>query len=101
MIVNQGKEYYPLEFGKMVKDGKTYYDRSSRNKNYFYLVLSGSSPDDNRFIPDGSTGLITADGLIFKVQPGEQPEVTNRLIPDGSSGLLTADGLLFKIQTHI
>ena len=39
MITNQGKEYYPLDFGKMVRDGKTYYDRSERNKNWFYLDL--------------------------------------------------------------
>lgn len=39
MIVYQGKEYYPLDFDTMVKDGKTYYDRSDREKNWFYLDL--------------------------------------------------------------
>ena len=63
-ILNQGKEYYPLEFGKLIKDGKTYYDRSNRGKSYFYIDLRGSWHE--RFIPDGSTGLITADGNIFK-----------------------------------
>ena len=46
MIYQQGKEYYPLGFGVMIKDGKTYYDRSERKKNYIYLDLSlADSPD--------------------------------------------------------
>jgi hypothetical protein len=39
LIIKNGKEYYPLDFGKMIKDEKIYYDRSMRRKNYFYLVL--------------------------------------------------------------
>lgn len=46
MIYKQGREYYPLEFGVMVKDGKTYYDRSERKKNYFYLDLSLAESQD-------------------------------------------------------
>lgn len=38
-IKKNGKEYYPLDFGKMVKDNKTYYDREAREKSYFYLAL--------------------------------------------------------------
>ena len=45
-IVNDGKEYYPLDFGKMVKDGKTYYDRSLREKAYFYLVLMSTQAQE-------------------------------------------------------
>lgn len=65
MIENNGKEYYPLEFGRMVKDGKVYYDRSARQKSYFYLAFRASDGYDN-FIPSGSTGLITADGYLFR-----------------------------------
>ena len=39
MIVNDRKIYYPLDFGKMIKDGKVYYDRKMRMTNYFYLDL--------------------------------------------------------------
>ena len=63
-ILNQGKEYYPLEFGRMVKDGKVYYDRSARGKSYFYIDLRWPA-EGQRFIPAGSTGLITADGKNF------------------------------------
>ena len=49
MIYQQGKEYCPLGFGVMIKDGKTYYDRSERKKNYIYLDLSlADSPDSVR-----------------------------------------------------
>lgn len=41
-IMNNGKEYYPLDYGKMIKDGKTYYDRKKREKAYFYLALLGA-----------------------------------------------------------
>ena len=69
-ILNQGKEYYPLEFGRMVRDGKVYYDRSARHKSYFYLDLLGSGPGPtfDRFIPTGSTGLLTVDGKLFHVK---------------------------------
>lgn len=66
-IYNQGKEYYPLDFGKMVKDGKVYYDRSARGKSYFYIDLRWP-PEYGRFIPDGSSGLITADNNVFCVK---------------------------------
>ena len=39
MILHDGKEYYPLDFETMIKNGKVYYDRFSRNKSYFYLDL--------------------------------------------------------------
>lgn len=39
MIVKEGKEYFPVDFGEMIRDGKTYYSRSARDKPYFYLVL--------------------------------------------------------------
>ena len=39
MILYNEKEYYPLDFGKMIKNGKVYYDRSNRKKSYFYLDL--------------------------------------------------------------
>lgn len=63
-ILNNGKTYYPLEFGRMFKDGKTYYDRSARDKSWFYVDLRGSWHEP--FIPDGASCLITADGNIFK-----------------------------------
>ena len=63
-IVNQGKEYYPLEFGRMIKNGKTYYDRSARGKSWFYVDLRGSWHEP--FVPDGASCLITADGNIFR-----------------------------------
>ena len=65
MIENNGKEYYPLDFGKMVKDDKVYYDRSTRQKSYFYLAFFDTDGYRN-FIPSGSTGLITADGYVFR-----------------------------------
>ena len=43
MILKNNKEYYPLEFGKLIKNGKTYYNRSSRQKSYFYLDLRTSN----------------------------------------------------------
>lgn len=67
-ILNDGKEYYPLEFGKMVKDGKVYYDRSARGKSYFYLDFRGSASVFERFVPADSTGLLTADGSVFCVR---------------------------------
>lgn len=69
-ILNQGKEYYPLEFGRMVRDGKVYYDRSARQKSYFYLDFRGSgpAPSFDRFIPSGASGLLTADGKVFRVK---------------------------------
>lgn len=65
-ILNDGKTYYPLEFGRMVKDGKVYYDRSAREKSYFYLAMSGTWRVG--FIPAGSTGLLTAGGKKFRVR---------------------------------
>ena len=65
-ILNQGKEYYPLEFGRMIKNGKTYYDRSARGKSWFYVDLRGSWRVG--FIPAGSTGLTTAGGKKFRVR---------------------------------
>jgi len=52
MIVKDGKEYYPLDFGKMVKDGKTYYDRSARQKNYFYLDLRTGERSGEQTAPE-------------------------------------------------
>ena len=40
MILHNGKEYYPLAWGHMERDEKVYYDRSAREKNYFYLDLN-------------------------------------------------------------
>lgn len=65
-ILNQGKEYYPLEFGRMIKNGKTYYDRSARGKSYFYLAMTGTWRVG--FVPRLSTGLTTADGKRFRVR---------------------------------
>ena len=39
MIVKDNKEYYPLDFGTMIRDDKTYYSRSAREKPYFYIDL--------------------------------------------------------------
>ena len=39
MIVHDKKIYYPLDFGKMLKDEKVYYDRKRRMTNFFYLDL--------------------------------------------------------------
>ena len=66
MIEHNGKEYYPLGIGKMVKDGKIYYDRSDRQKDYFYLVLYDSTKYDG-FIPFGSDRLATSDGYKLRV----------------------------------
>lgn len=49
MIINQEKEYYPLDFGKMIKDNKLYYDRNNRKKNYFYLDLRTGARDRERY----------------------------------------------------
>lgn len=62
-ILNQGKEYYPLEFGRMIKNGKTYYDRSARGESWFYVDLRGSQHE--LFIPRDSTFLATAGGNVF------------------------------------
>lgn len=40
MILKNGKRYYPLSIGKIVKNGKVFYDRSGRKASYFYLELS-------------------------------------------------------------
>lgn len=40
MILYNGDEYYPLGIGKIVKNGDVYYDRSARQKSWFYLDLS-------------------------------------------------------------
>lgn len=45
MLIYQGKEYYPLDIDHLEKDGKTYYDRNSRKKNYFYLDLRTGKRD--------------------------------------------------------
>lgn len=39
MLIKDGKEYYPVDYGTILKDGKTYYTRHSRDKPYFYLIL--------------------------------------------------------------
>lgn len=65
-ILKDGKAYYPLEFGRMEKDGKVYYDRSARGQSYFYLAVSGTWRVS--FLPAGSTGLLTADGKRFRVR---------------------------------
>ena len=46
MIVYQNKEYYPLDIDHLTKDGKTYYDRDAREKNYFYLDLRTGERDE-------------------------------------------------------
>lgn len=45
MITNQNKEYYPLNFGYMERDGKIYYDRAERKKNYIYIALETGARD--------------------------------------------------------
>lgn len=45
MILHENRLYYPLDFGKMIKDGKVYYDRMNRKKNYFYLDLRTGARD--------------------------------------------------------
>ena len=66
MIVNQGKEYYPLGFGRLVREDKVYYDRTARQKSWFYLDLRGTAR--KRFVPSGSDGLVTAAGETFTVR---------------------------------
>ena len=39
MILKEGKEYFPVDFGEMIRDGKTYYSRNARDRPYFYLIL--------------------------------------------------------------
>lgn len=48
MLIYQEKEYYPLDIDTLVKDGKTYYDRDSREKNYFYLDLRTGERDPEK-----------------------------------------------------
>ena len=67
MLVKNGREYYPLDFGHMEKGGRVYYDRSARRANYFYLDFR-SPRAGNMFIPVGADALLTADGMTFCVQ---------------------------------
>lgn len=68
MIRNQGKEYYPLDFGRAERNGRVYYDRSARGKSWFYLDLRGTAAVWQRFVPAGAESLVTADGKQFCVQ---------------------------------
>ena len=47
MLKHNGKEYYSFDFSKVMKDGKTYYDRSNRHKSYFYLDFSTASSQNS------------------------------------------------------
>ena len=63
-LLRNGHEYYGLSTARVVKDGKTYYDRSARGKSWFYVDLRGSWHE--RFIPRDSTSLVTAGGNVFR-----------------------------------
>lgn len=52
MLLHNGNEYYPLQFGRMVKDNKVYYDRSARQKSYFYLDLALEHQPDSIRVRD-------------------------------------------------
>ena len=63
MIVKDGKIAHPLRQSKITLGTNTIHDRlTPRARAWFILDLA--LPGQN-FIPAGSAGLITADGLIF------------------------------------
>lgn len=63
MIIKDGKEVHPLRQSKIILDGNTYYEGNAKhNRSWFILDLALPGP---MFVPAGSSGLTTADGLIF------------------------------------
>ena len=61
-LIKGGSAYYPMQTRVGVMGGNTYYDRAHREKSWFFLALSLPG---GKFIPRGSTSLITADDLTF------------------------------------
>ena len=60
MIVKDGYEVYPLRTNQITKGDEVIWELPKRGKNWFILDLALGSV---AFIPAGSTGFITADGL--------------------------------------
>lgn len=48
MILKNSKRYYPLSIGKIIKNGKVFYDRSERKASFFYLELTAGNLADAR-----------------------------------------------------
>lgn len=63
MMTKDGKKVYPLRQSRITLGGNVVHDRSQpRYQRWFILDLA--LPGKN-FVPAGSAGLITADGLTF------------------------------------
>lgn len=56
-IKSQGRDLYPLELCKINSGGITVYDRSAREKSYFYLAITTEGAQ-----------FVTSDGLNFCVK---------------------------------
>lgn len=63
MITKDGLEAYPLQIRRVQLGREIIYDRDTRGKSWFLLDLDLSAK--SAFIPLGSDGLVTADGLKF------------------------------------
>lgn len=61
-LVKDGKLVFPLKQTRVQMGEKVVYDRDTRGKSWFIVDLAIPS---QRFVPKGSTGLITADGFVF------------------------------------
>lgn len=63
MMIKDGKKVYPLRQNKITLGDNVIYDRAAPRHQWWFildLALPGKT-----FIPAGSTGFITADGLAF------------------------------------
>lgn len=47
MIVKDDRAYYPIGFGEIRMDGKSYYERSMREEPWFYLALETGNRENN------------------------------------------------------
>lgn len=61
-LVKNGLLVYPLQQSRVQRGGQVVYDRATRGKSWFILdlVVPGG-----RFLPAGSSGLVTADNKDF------------------------------------
>lgn len=62
-LIFKDRLVYPLKQYRIKRGDDVVYDRDTRGKSWFILDFVGTN---DRFIPLNSTGLITADGSIFK-----------------------------------
>lgn len=63
MIIKDGKAAYPLRQSKINLGNNVIHDRSAPRRQWWFildLALPGK-----KFVPAGSAGLVTADGLTF------------------------------------